>query len=85
MVDALDLQRIQRAFDVTRRALFAGVRDATVALGPGAREYLGERLWREPAFAGVEADAGDARAVRFGHRQSVQRILRREVTQKAHD
>ena len=70
VVDALDLQHVERAADVCGRPLLAGVGDAVQAELAAAREHARELLRRMAALAAVEADADELVAVR-------QRLLER--------
>ena len=87
VVDALDLERIQRAANILRRTFFAGVGDAAVALFARARKHPGKFLRRIAALAGVETDTDDlvAVAVGFRRRQGIECVLLIEMAQKAHD
>ena len=60
VVDALDLQHVERLADVRRRALLAGVRDRVQARAARRlREHARELARRVAALAGVEPDADE--------------------------
>ena len=74
VVDALDLEQIQRLAHGVRAALLAGVRDQPQALGGGHLVRAGEQRGRVAHLGGVEPDADELvterqrRAERLGGR-----------------
>ena len=85
VVDAVDLEQVQRLPDVLRRAFFAGVGDAQqAALMGGGKDAL-ELLRRMADLGAVEADARQLVEPGFGGLQGVERSVFREVAQEAED
>jgi hypothetical protein len=85
MVDALDLQHVERTFDVGRRAFFAGMGHHVQAQFAAAGEHARELLRRVAALPAVQPDADEVLA-------PGQRLLQRgkggvfaEVAQEAQD
>src|SRR3546814_14991040 len=60
MVDAVDLEQVERLMHIFGRPLLAGVRDDPEPDGAGAREDALEFRWRMADFGRVETDAVDA-------------------------
>ena len=85
MIDALDLQHVERIADVLRRTLFAGMRDRMQAELAAAREHASELLRRVAALARVESDANELAAIRHRFFQRRERLFLAEMAQEAHD
>ena len=76
---------VERALDVGRRALLAGMGDAVQAEPAGLGEDPRELLRRMAALAAVEADADEVLAIGQRVVQRLQRLVLAQVAQEAQD
>src|SRR5450830_514628 len=85
VVDALDLQHIEGAPDVGRRAFFAGVGHQTQAQLAAARKDAGKLFRRVAQLARIQAHADEVLTPGQGLLQGGQGIFLAEVAQKAQE
>ena len=85
MVDALDLQQVERGPHVGRRAFFPGVRHQVQPQLAAAREDARELLGRMAHLAGIEPDADELVAIGQRLLQRLERFLLAQVAQEAQD
>ena len=85
MIDALDVQAVQRLGHGLGVALLAGVGDEVQSLGGGAGEHVSEQRVGKADLGGVQSDPDDVLAKRQHRREHLVGGVGTEVTQETHD
>ncbi|MCY1442898.1 hypothetical protein D9M71_592870 [compost metagenome] len=85
MVDALDLEQVQRFPDVLRRTFLAGMGDGAETLRTRLVEHPLKLARRVADFRAVEADGDERIAERHGLLQGLERFFLGQMTEEAED